>query len=361
MKKITRTLIVLFAAAASLAATAQSPFDDLYYSPSKAAKQKKQKQEQLNAAKDRNRSMTVADYPGADSYSEGSSRPLNVDVDTYNRRTSAPLTKADSIAASGEDFSYTRRIERYHNPEVVTSTGDNDLIDYYYTTSGSSPEINVYLIDNDPFYWGPSWRYPGYRYNYWGPTWSFGWAYDPWYDWGWANPWYGPSWGWGWNWGPGWRPAPPLPPRPVGPSHGWASNSPGASRPHRPSTSIGASGGHASSIGTRPGSSRPSWSNPAGITRPGNNGNAYRPGNNGNYRPGNNNGTVNQRPASTPNRNPSNVTPSNNSRRGSSSSNYRSTTPSSRSNSGSYRAPSGGSRSYGGGSRTGGGGARGRR
>ena len=370
MKKITTTLTILLAAltAMPVVAVAQDPFDDLYYSPSKAAEKKKKDDAKLKAAIQAQTydytTMPSADVPAADTYTVSSSKPLNIDVDAYNRRYATSDIKADSAATTDPgEFTYTRRIERYHNPEVVTSTGDQDLIEYYYSSS-AQPDVNVYVLNVDPWYnsWGafaPYYGPYGY-YSYWGPRWSFNWGYNPWYGYGWYDPWYypayGPSWGWGGSWGwhhPGPGPRPPhgtvRPPRPGS----WASGSPGASRPHRPAV-----GG--SNTNRRPGYTTP------GSSRPGNNGlpGGYRPGNNGS-------GTY--RPSATPSTpsNNSNARPSNNSRRGQSTSGSNRSNSynsgSNRSNSGSYhstpsyRGSSGGSyRSTGGGGSRGGG-SRGRR
>ena len=92
MKKVITALTVLlgFASAMPTALCAQDPYDDLYYSPSKAAKQKKEQEKKLKEAIEAQTynytTVPTADYPAADTYSAGSSKPLNVDVDAYNRR-----------------------------------------------------------------------------------------------------------------------------------------------------------------------------------------------------------------------------------------------------------------------------------
>ena len=290
MKKVITALTVLlgFASAMPTALCAQDPYDDLYYSPSKAAKQKKEQEKKLKEAIEAQTynytTVPTADYPAADTYSAGSSKPLNVDVDAYNRRY-ASTTAAAADTAMQEEFAYTRRIERYHNPDVVTASGDTDLIEYYYNTPDRT-DVNIYIVNQDPWAWNTPWSY--YNPYYWGPRWSFGWGYNPWFDYGWGwgcgwhDPWHYPAFGWGPSWGPscgpGWYPPRPphgvvAPPRPGG----WASSSPGASRPHRPATGIG-------TTNRRPGS------NTGSITRPGNNGRpsqGWRPasGSTGNYRP----------------------------------------------------------------------------
>ena len=371
MKKITRTISLLLAAALAMpvAMHAQDPYDDLYYSPSKAKKEKEEalKKAAAEAAK-------YNSYPSADTYTSGSVNPLQVDVDAYNRRSST-AGSAEQSSKYEDGFSYTRRIEKYHNADIVSESGDTTLMEYYYNTP-SEQDVNVYIINNiDPYDYAwrysswpyyNSWRY-GY-YNYWGPRWSFSWGIDPWFDysWGWYNPWYdpwySPGFGWSWTWHPGWHPGhhhgPGHGPS-VGPGHngGWASNSSGASRPHRPGYSIG------SSTSRHPGNTS-SWNYSGNTNRPGNMG---RPSNNSSTRPGNSGYGNNTRP-SAPSNNNYGTGSSNNSRRGSSSSSYNSSSSSNShysspsfnrgsSNNGSRGSGMGG----GGGYRGGGGGGRGRR
>lgn len=320
MKKVTRIFSVLIAltwlAASSPAAFAQDYDDDLYYSPSKAKKEEAKRKKEAAARRlqtDVQYQYTQpAEYAGSDSYSVSSSRPLNVDVDTYNRRGS--YTASGQTATSGElgstDFANTRRIERFHNSEVVTETGDTALMQYYYSQPEAQP-INVYVVNNiDPW---SNWAYrPAWRWRFGNPYWSIGWGYDPWYDWAWGyDPFWGPSWGWNWGWswgypswgwgpgywGPGWGPGY------WGPSYGgsWGYNRPGANRPHAPSYGNGM-------VGNRPHS--PAYGNvrPGGSNRPGNMG---RPS----YGSGQNYPSQGVRPSQGGNNN-GNYAPSNNSRRG---------------------------------------------
>ncbi len=373
MKKITSTLTILLAAAlaAPVTAVAQDFYDDLYYSPSKAAEQKKKEEEARRAAAIA--AARTPEYNAADTYTAGAAMPLNVDVDAYNRRSGDASASQNASALPEDEFSYTRRIERYHNPDVVVASGDTTLMEYYYNTP-SEQDINVYVINTvDPFdyaWGGPGWSfYNPYRYyGYWRPGWSFGWGFDPWFDisWGWGSPWYGPAWGWGWNWGwtSGWHPGPGIPGggphpglRPPGMNHCWASNSPGASRPHRPNSAASNRG---------PGNT--AW-NPS-ATRPGNMG---RPSAGSSFgRPGSQQPGVSSRPGSPASVSNNQARPSNNNRRGSSSTNYhnsnsnntyRNTSSPSRNSGSTFRnTGGGGSRSTGGGGRsTGGGAGRGRR
>lgn len=371
--------------------------DDLYYSPAHAA----EREAAAAAARAREAARkAVADSLAAqalglgasDTYTSGSAKPLMMDVDSYNRRN---VSTSGAQQEQANDFSYTRRIERFHNPDVVTQSGDTALMEYYYNTP-SEKDINVYIINNiDPLVGSPvvvpSYlsRYGGwYNFDPWNfgwssPYWSYSLSYDPWYGgWSWGSSWaWGPSWSWGfgwrpywawtpgwgypWGWGGAWGPAwgAPLPPHIN--SGNWVHNPSGAMRPHRPATGSGSA--HAGTAGMRPGQS---------VSRPGNFG---RPGNtvatpSGNYRPG-----------YTPGQGAGSYNPSNNDRRGRNNnsgtyintnttnrnqtttrSNYNNNSSRGNYNSGgSYRSGGSGSRSTGGGTgggshSSGGGGSRGR-
>ena len=223
MKKTTITLSLILAlfAGSGFGAHAQDYDDDLYYSPSKEAKKQAERRKAQEEAARAVAASRASQYASADSYTGGAVKPLNIDVDTYNRRNESTRSVQGNTAAQ-PDFSYTRRIERYHNPDVVTATGDTALIDYYYATAAApQQDINVYVINTaDPatYAWNynpwnnPAWGWPYTRwyYPYGNPYFSWSWGFDPWFNvsWGWGcgNPWHGPSWGWGWGWSLGSRP-----------------------------------------------------------------------------------------------------------------------------------------------------------
>lgn len=231
--------------------------DDIYYDASKAPKKQK-------TVKTR---RTVADYPASDTYQVYTNNTR--DVDEYNRH--GAFLVADSISVDSLDnldlFASTRRIERFHNGDIVAGSKDADLQAYYYSEPAT---VNIY-VQNDPWYspyWRWSWAFgsPSYYWNWslgyydpwWGPGWGPSWA------WGWGPAWsWGPSWSWGWGgpawgWGPGWG-------GPVwGGGPAWAG---------RPSTGIGSSGTHRPVTGVGSSSRYPTGS--------GTHGSAVRPGNNG--------------------------------------------------------------------------------
>lgn len=225
--------------------------DDIYYDAAKAKKEKTSNVKQNNSSvKQTNKSTNYSsngygsyDYPAADTYYFSSSSTR--DVDEYNRR--GDYGYSDSLAVdsiSVEDFAYTRRIEKFYNPTIVSGSGDNELQEYYYGSREEPSEINIYV--NTPYWysWGP------YRSSwYW--TWSSPWYYDPWYSWYGPSWYYDPYWNWAGYWGPSWYPGyypghHHHPPHFAGPgTHRPASS--GAYRPVRPSQSRG---GYAT---TRPG------------------------------------------------------------------------------------------------------------
>ncbi len=243
--KLTKAFLTLSLCVGALSVSAQGFYDDdIYYDASKDTKAKeeiaahkkaveeeriRQQQEyeaQMNYLRSlANRQNTYnpnlggGDYAAADTYAlpgTGSAR----NVDEYNRRgayASSSSDSATSALANDDEFAYTRRIERFHNGDIIASVNDPELVDYYYSTA-SQPDINIYVVNpgwnrwNYGWnYWGPSWydpwwpSSPYWAWNYWGPSWSLGW--NSWWGPSWSGGW-GPSWGWGGpGWGPGWGPA----------------------------------------------------------------------------------------------------------------------------------------------------------
>ena len=277
-------------AALALPVAAQDYEDDIYYNADKARKSTPKPVQKSRPAYITGNAGQSADYPAADTYTPAPGAGLDMDVDAYNRHTP---TASDTLAAANDDadFTYTRRIERFHNPEIVSGSGDEELEEYYYATEQPAT-INVNVINVDPWdWWGPSWswRYNAWYspfwspYSYgWGPSWSWrwNWGWGGWYDpyWSWAGAW-GPSWGWVPSWGCG----PALPPpghRPGWGNHAWRPSSPGSHTGRRYTSGSGMAtttgrrpgynGSHASAA--RPGSGNTGIYRPGAGTRPGNTG-----------------------------------------------------------------------------------------
>lgn len=257
-------LVALAFVSMPLMAVSQDFEDDIYYNPSKEKTTKSQKSTAPI------RYVPTQDYPAADTYNYSSASTR--DVDEYNRRyaTTADTTARDSAYIS-DNFAYTRRIERFHNSDVVVASGDDQLIDYYYSQPSETSSVNIY-VNADPYLgWGiyPYYGYYGYRpyYSYYNPWYSWRWTFDPWY---WGSSWtwgYDPYWYGGWGY-PYWAWSSPCPPHHhhhgYGPGSSWYPSSPGSYRPHGT-----ASAGSTSS--RRPGSTYNGYSpSGSGMSRPGN-------------------------------------------------------------------------------------------
>ncbi len=196
---IIRRSLLAFGSCALLsgAAWAQGYYDDdIYFDANKAEKEARKAQSAVAAT-------SVVSYSGSDR-----------DVDEYNRRGDyAPVT--EETADLGENLEYTRRIEKFHNPDIVVKSEDGDLI-YYYDYANdeladvngytSPTTINIYVDNSDPWdmYWSPyyyssAWSWAR-RWSYYNPWWTYNytWGYGPSFSWSWN---WGPSWSWSWNWG----------------------------------------------------------------------------------------------------------------------------------------------------------------
>ena len=131
------------------------------------------------------------------------------DVDEYNRRgnngySAGDITHQDDTLGY-EDYQYTDRIVRFHDPESsIKISGADEVIVYVGDDLYSNYNNRGW---NSNFYYGWSWGmgyYPWYDvyYNPWYSPWYYGGWYDPWYyGWGgyygwsrWYRPWYYGSW-----------------------------------------------------------------------------------------------------------------------------------------------------------------------
>ena len=198
----------------------------------------------------------------------------DMDVDEYNRRGQYYVSPVDTIgftAENGEDFVYTRQIQKFYNPTIVVDNADilADILENSY--GNVEVVINNGLPTFAPVY---STLWPYYTsawYPYYG-GWSVGWNWGGWgINFGWSNPWWGPSWGWGpsWAWGPSWGPSwgwgwGPSWDWGWGPSWGWGPGPgyahnhyrPGGNRPVRPGSGWASDtrpGGNYGGFNTRPG------------------------------------------------------------------------------------------------------------
>ena len=245
--------------------------DDIYFNATKVKKENAEKAKK--AAEERAAANYVKnvsqDFPGADTYQI--TGDTTRDVDEYNRRgpsASSNYSQGSAVTDSllNGDFAYTRRIERYHNPNIVEGSDDADLQYLYYNdeqelqkAAASVTQVNVYI--DSP--WGWSWPY--WTSRYWGPSWSVNWGWWPTWGWGpswswgwdpfWAGSWgwsigWGPGWGFGWNygwgWGPGWGYGGWW-----GHHHAWGGPSWGGGWHQPRRSSAGATSVHGSRVGSR--------------------------------------------------------------------------------------------------------------
>ena len=296
---------ILLAGCAGLASAQNSYYDDdIYYDASKDKKvkaqneaHKKAKEEQRKREAEQQRmaeqqyydqlyrayygnydpTLGGHDFEGADAYTVNAGSTRN--VDEYNR--AGKYARRDTISPrqqnGSDDFAYTRRIEKYHNGDIISDVNDPAVVDYYYS-SQQQPDINIYVTSPSWSFYSPWDWYYGYPYSWnywnwgWGPSWSLSWGWGP--SWGWGGPGWGPGWGWGPSWGVAARPGSYTPNgrRPTGVRNGYTGLS---SNPHnRPGVSGGSTGSSYNRGGNRYGLSS---------------------GQAGNYRPG---GTTSTRPSS---------------------------------------------------------------
>ena len=114
---------------AALTGVAQGYYDDdIYYNPKEEKVVKQQKKQQKPVSYYHLDSKRGGgDYQPADTYAP-TDNPLNVDIDEYNRR--GQFLVSDSVVADSSlvnEFEYTRRIEQFHNPDIINGSDDSDL------------------------------------------------------------------------------------------------------------------------------------------------------------------------------------------------------------------------------------------
>ena len=186
MRFIKLTLAMFVAFASPAIAVADNYYDDdIYYDASKAKKNAR-KVETIVIE------QSVPTY-NIDDYNYGTTYR---DVDEYNRQGAYYYTNVDTVAADSvlnvDGYTYTNRIERFYNPNIVSGSGNDALIESY---SENQPIINIYVDDVwDPYpswNWGYSWYAMGYYpyyYTSWNPYWYNSYWYNPyWYNWGWSH------------------------------------------------------------------------------------------------------------------------------------------------------------------------------
>lgn len=104
------------------------------------------------------------------------------DVDTYNRQ--APANRPNQTSnVEQDDFEYTKRITRFHNPEAVTINNPEYVYIYNDTPSEPNPTINIRVTQRwnpwDYSYFTP-YYYPSYHWS-WGSNYGWGYTYNTYY------------------------------------------------------------------------------------------------------------------------------------------------------------------------------------
>lgn len=155
-------------------------YDDLYYNPDKPAKTTTKSSKKSTATNQSSVPFSYYNYdyttlPGSDTYNVNTGSTL--DVDSYNRYGHFLVTDTVAYDSISPDlFANTRRIERFHNSDIISGTDNSDLATYYY--SQQPQEINIYVNNPNPFPSGWYWRYGSPWYDW---SWNYGWnVYDPW-------------------------------------------------------------------------------------------------------------------------------------------------------------------------------------
>lgn len=151
-------------------------WDDIYATPS----QNKGKTTKSDSQK---KKVVIVEGKGTDIKIQTEAR----DIDEYNRRGSDALAEGDiSQDSLYQDYEYTDRIIKYHDPENSIKISGVD-------------EVTVVYVDGDVYsdyyrnrgYYG-SMYYPWYTYDYMYDPWFYGcYGYNSYY-YGWYNPWFSP-------------------------------------------------------------------------------------------------------------------------------------------------------------------------
>ena len=228
-------LLILSASVSCVVAfnAAAQDYDDIYYDSSNddvaTVKEEKAHEAQVVDVSDND---LVANYFTADQTAGWKGNVVDErDVDEYNRQGdyyAAQSEMADTVAAdtvdissNGDTFQYTERIRRFHDPDVIAESDDEELVDLYVYTR---PDVNIIVGTPTTTYVSPWGATVSFGSSVWYSTWVDPWYYDTWY----YDPWYyRPYWyysyrPWYWSWGWGvpyyayhhhhyhdwWRPAP---------------------------------------------------------------------------------------------------------------------------------------------------------
>ena len=198
--KINKKIALIMMSILPLLTFGQGYWDDIYSTSSSNKKEKTTKETTINTVSKRppvtnkkqvlvvkNNGDVVLETVEDDQIVYNNGQSQTVDVDAYNRRyedENYGRVVEDTIYEEPyEDFQYTDRIVRYHNPEnsfTIRSNNDinvsvvNDMYGDYYRHRGWNFNVGLgwwglgYRSWYDPWYY-----YPSYHYS----SWCY---YDPW-------------------------------------------------------------------------------------------------------------------------------------------------------------------------------------
>ena len=267
-------LLILSASVSCVAAfnAAAQGYDDIYYDSSKEDEvtvKKEEKSPEVHVVDMSDRDI-VADYFTADQTAGWEGNIVDMrDVDEYNRQGDYYLAQAaatdtvpaDTLAVggNGDTFQYTERIRRFHDPDVIAESDDEELVNLYVYTR---PDVNIIVGSPTTAYvspWGATVSFgSSVWYDAWIDPWYYDtWYYDPWYYrpyWYYSyRPWY---WSWSWGWGV------PYYAHHHHHHYGWWHPAPSHHRPYRTYSGAGrrlyANNGHSGYVGgTRGSGTRP--------------------------------------------------------------------------------------------------------
>ena len=209
-------LLILSASVSCVVAfnAAAQDYDDIYYDSSNddvaTVKEEKAHEAQVVDVSDND---LVANYLTADQTAGWKGNVVDErDVDEYNRQGdyyAAQSEMADTVAAdtvdissNGDTFQYTERIRRFHDPDVIAESDDEELVDLYVYTR---PDVNIIVGTPTTTYVSPWGATVSFGSSVWYSTWVDPWYYDTWY----YDPWYYRPywyysyrpWYWSWGWG----------------------------------------------------------------------------------------------------------------------------------------------------------------
>ena len=180
--------------------SAQRFIDDIYFTPKDAQQEHVQTKGRVkNGAREVVFVNTEEDLQLPDTLEGGDEELSSLTTDSavmYIAEGSYP----NGFKGSMDDFEYTQRIYRFHNPRIAVHISDPAYHDIYFLDNDL---WNVYIDPYNYAYVTPTWTNPYYwdymyrPYSY--SSWA--WRWNPYGAWGWNSYW---GWNTHWGWDPYW-------------------------------------------------------------------------------------------------------------------------------------------------------------